>query len=218
MRENDEGGPAESEFKTEPCYYGPCAKCGGVHGGWEVCEVLNRPLAYDADVRETLDAYLACAVARVTGDGYDHARHAATKRALDALLGALCRDRARACQADLAATTMAARVRRTAQHLAENGWHAQAIRLEEVWASVVAALDHPVLNHPVAPDRAPWPPPHNGCSPRPMGDAVVTALQAWYEEKRRTGYEGPGEEQDLYRAVEAATRHDDATRRERDAA
>lgn len=23
---------------TEPCYYGPCAKCGAVHGGWEPCK------------------------------------------------------------------------------------------------------------------------------------------------------------------------------------
>lgn len=30
------------ETPAEPCYWGPCDKCGTVHGGWETCAQANK--------------------------------------------------------------------------------------------------------------------------------------------------------------------------------
>ena len=44
---------------TEPCYHGPCAKCGGVHCGWETCPPAARPGGEgtpDDDLKMVMDA------------------------------------------------------------------------------------------------------------------------------------------------------------------
>jgi hypothetical protein len=42
------------ETTNEPVYYGPCEKCGAVHGGWETCQMPAIVAAITRNVERAL--------------------------------------------------------------------------------------------------------------------------------------------------------------------